>query len=56
MNNKYECFGYGSNSYGQLSLDGEHIHRPTQLATFKEMKIIKIASGAYHSFVQNSIG
>lgn len=53
---KYECFGYGSNNYGQLSLEGDHIHRPTQLSCFKEMKIAKIVSGSYHSFVQNSKG
>ena len=53
---KYECFGYGSNLYGQLSLEGDHIYRPTQLSCFKEMKIVKIVCGSYHSFVQNSKG
>lgn len=42
--------------YGQLALDTEHVHRPTQLQLFKDMKIVQIATGAYHSFVMNSKG
>lgn len=53
---KNECFAYGSNSYGQLSSEGSFISRPSQITSFKDMKIVGIYCGAYHSFVQNSKG
>ena len=53
---KNECFAYGSNNYGQLSNENTYVSRPTQITSFKDMKIVAVYTGAYHSFVQNNKG
>ncbi len=53
---KNECYGYGGNLYGQLGSEQEHVSKPTPIHALKDMKIMAVHCGAYHSFVQNAKG
>ena len=53
---KNECYGYGGNSYGQLGQQSDHISKPTPLHALKDMKVMAVYCGAYHSFIQNAKG
>lgn len=45
---------YGSNQYGQLAIEQEQATRPIQLSALRDIKVIGVYCGSYHSFVISS--
>lgn len=56
ITDKNECYGCGSNQYGQIAVEQHQATRPVQISALKDMKVTAVYCGSYHSFVQNSKG
>jgi alpha-tubulin suppressor-like RCC1 family protein len=53
---KHECYGCGSNTYGQIAVEQGQTTKPMPIASLKDMKITGVFCGSYHSFVQTVKG